>query len=82
MPSCCGHGLDRRSIVPYHPDRQAAGTTRRQAQLIEEYLPAGDSAEWGISTECGMGRVQQETEVLALLNAHREILAELEESAR
>lgn len=29
-----------------------------------------------------MSRVRQETEVLALLDAHREILAKLEESAR
>lgn len=68
-------------IVPYHPARQAAGTTQRQAELIEAYLPRDSSAEWGISTECGMGRVEQAAEVLALLDAHREILASLRESS-
>lgn len=64
-------------IVPYHPDRQAAGTTGRQAELIEEYLPRQINDQWGISTECGMGRVEDPAEVLALLDAHREILAKL-----
>lgn len=34
-------------IVPYHPDRQAAGTTRHQAELIEEYLPAAIASSGG-----------------------------------
>lgn len=65
-------------IVPYHPARQGAGTTQRQAQLIETYLPRDVASEWGISTECGMGRVGQAAEVLALLDAHRDILGRLE----
>lgn len=64
-------------IVPYHPDRQVPGTTQRQAELIDTYLPPGHSGEWGISTECGMGRVEEPAEVLALLDAHRDILARL-----
>lgn len=68
-------------IVPYHPDRQAAGTTERQAELIEEYLPREISDQWGINTECGMGRVEDPAEVLALLDAHREILANLDKSS-
>jgi len=66
-------------LVPYHPARQGAGTIQRQARLIETYLPRDVTSEWGISTECGMGRVGQAADVLALLDAHRDILASLEE---
>ena len=58
------------ALVPYHPAEQAAGTTEEQVRLIDERLGA---REWGICTECGMGRVERE-EVPAMLDCHREIL--------
>jgi len=64
------------ALVPYHPDEQAEGTTAEQAQHIDNALaqsPAG-SREWGICTECGMGRVRAD-DVPRLLDLHREILA-------
>jgi hypothetical protein len=64
------------ALVPYYPDDQAPGTTDEQTRLIDAHLassPAG-AREWGISTECGMGRVQ-ESDVPRLLDVHREILA-------
>ena len=54
---------------------QAAGTTAEQVAHIDDSLaksPAG-SREWGICTECGMGRVEAD-EVPALLDLHRTIL--------
>ncbi len=64
------------ALVPYHPDDQAEGTTAEQAHQIDTAL-AGSSAggrEWGICTECGMGRVAAD-DVPTLLDLHREILA-------
>jgi hypothetical protein len=60
------------ALVPYHPDDQAAGTTAAQTQHIDAALPTG--REWGICTECGMGRVAA-GDVPRLLDLHREILA-------
>ena len=63
------------ALVPYYPTRQAAGTTARQVARIDTHLassPAG-SREWGICTECGMGRVQA-GDVPALLDLHRTVL--------
>jgi hypothetical protein len=63
------------ALVPYHPDDQADGTTAEQIQHIDTALaesPAGQR-EWGICTECGMGRVAAE-DVPGLLDLHREIL--------
>lgn len=63
------------ALVPYYPADQPPGTTAEQVRLIDEYLaqsPAG-SREWGICTECGMGRVAAE-DVPTLLDVHREIL--------
>ena len=54
---------------------QAAGTTAQQVAHIDSSLatsPAG-SREWGICTECGMGRVQA-SDVPTLLDLHRTIL--------
>jgi hypothetical protein len=45
------------------------GTTEEQIRLVDEHLGA---REWGICTECGMGRVERE-DVPAMLDAHREI---------
>jgi hypothetical protein len=58
------------ALVPYHPDDQPAGTTAAQKEHIDTAL---GSREWGICTECGMGRVAAE-DVPALLDMHREIL--------
>jgi len=57
-------------IVPYYPDRQAPGTTARQVHMIDRYV-----ADWGVCTECGMGRVQP-GDVPRLLDLHRAIVAE------
>jgi len=59
------------ALVPYHPDDQAPGTTAEQVRVIDELLGA---REWGICTECGLGRAQRE-EVPALIDLHRSILA-------
>jgi hypothetical protein len=63
------------ALVPYHPAEQPAGTTARQIEHIDSALAAspGGAREWGICTECGMGRVASE-DVPALLDLHREIL--------
>lgn len=65
------------ALVPYHPSTQAPGTTERQIRLIDEALvnhPGNGAVEWGICTECGMGRVDRE-DVPRLLELHREIVA-------
>jgi hypothetical protein len=63
------------ALVPYHPDDQAPGTTSRQVEHIDAALAqsAAGAREWGICTECGMGRVAA-GDVPALLDLHREIL--------
>jgi hypothetical protein len=63
------------ALVPYHPDDQPSGTTEAQVTHIDAALaqsPAG-SRDWGICTECGMGRVAAE-DVPRLLDLHRQIL--------
>ncbi len=64
------------ALVPYHPDDQPEGTTAEQTRHIDAALPesAAGSHEWGICTECGMGRVAGD-DVPKLLDLHREILA-------
>jgi len=63
-------------IVPYHPGDQAPGTTEDQARLIDAALAAspGGSRDWGVCTECGMGRAGRE-EIPVLLDLHRHIVA-------
>jgi hypothetical protein len=63
------------ALVPYHPSEQPRGTTTEQVRLIDRNLAASPSGEreWGICTECGMGRVDA-GDVPALLDLHREIL--------
>ena len=63
------------ALVPYHPADQAPGTTARQIERIDAALvaSAGGAREWGLCTECGMGRVDA-TDVPGLLDLHREIL--------
>jgi hypothetical protein len=64
------------AVVPYHPADQEPGTTAEQIRLIDRYLAESPAEirEWGICTECGMGRVERE-EVPGLLDLHRQILA-------
>jgi hypothetical protein len=59
------------ALVPYHPDDQPEGTTAAQIEHIDAALAGG--REWGICTECGMGRVEGD-DVPRLLDLHREIL--------
>jgi hypothetical protein len=63
-------------IVPYHPGDQAPGTTSDQARLIDAALAdsPGGTREWGICTECGLGRAGRE-EMPVLLDLHRQIVA-------
>jgi hypothetical protein len=63
------------SLVPYHPTDQAEGTTAEQVRLIDVLLAESLSGarDWGICTECGMGRVAA-ADVPMLLDVHREIL--------
>jgi hypothetical protein len=64
------------ALVPYHPAEQAEGTSAAQAEHIDEAL-AGSTAgarEWGVCTECGMGRVARE-DVPTLLDIHSALLA-------
>jgi len=64
------------ALVPYHPAEQAPGTTEAQVRLIDAALAAspGGRHEWGICTECGMGRASRD-EIPALLDQHRQIAA-------
>jgi hypothetical protein len=63
------------ALVPYHPADQAPGTTARQIEHIDSALAAsvGGARDWGICTECGMGRVDA-GDVPALLDLHSTIL--------
>jgi hypothetical protein len=64
------------ALVPYHPAEQAPGTTGAQVRLIDAALaPSPDgSRDWGICTECGMGRAGRD-EIPQLLDLHRQIIA-------
>jgi hypothetical protein len=59
------------ALVPYHPDDQADGTTAAQIAHVDAVL---GGREWGICTECGMGRAKAQ-DVPRLLDIHREILS-------
>jgi len=63
------------ALVPYHPADQASGTTGDQVRLIDAVLAAtpGGRRDWGVCTECGMGRVARE-QVPELLDLHQEII--------
>jgi hypothetical protein len=63
------------ALVPYHPDTQAPGTTEAQIRLIDAALATspGSRREWGICTECGMGRASRD-EIPALLDLHHQLL--------
>jgi hypothetical protein len=64
------------ALVPYHPAEQAPGTTDAQVRLIDAALAAspGGGRDWGVCTECGMGRASRD-EIPALLDLHRLIIA-------
>jgi hypothetical protein len=64
------------ALVPYHPAEQAAGTTEDQVRLIDAALAASPDGgrDWGVCTECGMGRVDR-ADVPALLDLHYQIIA-------
>lgn len=55
-------------LVPYHPENLAPGTTAEQIRLVDAALP-GDRI-WGVSTECGLGRVPAQ-DVRSLIDLHR-----------
>jgi hypothetical protein len=63
------------ALVPYHPAGQPEGTTAEQVRVIDARLADTSSVtrEWGICTECGMGRAAAD-DVPTLLDLHREIL--------
>jgi hypothetical protein len=63
------------ALVPYHPADQAPGTTDDQVRLIDTALAAspGGRREWGVCTECGMGRVDRD-QVPELLDLHLEMI--------
>ncbi len=61
------------ALVPYHPDRQRAGTTDAQVALVDRLLSA-EAGPWGICTECSLARAER-ADVPRLLDLHREILA-------
>ncbi len=65
------------ALVPYHPEQQREGTSSQQAQHIDAALAhsAAGEREWGVCTECGMGRVAS-GDVPKLLDLHREILTQ------
>ena len=61
--------------MPYHPAEQAAGTTEEQVRRIDAALAAARlPREWGICTECGMGRAARD-EIPGLLDVYRQNLA-------
>jgi hypothetical protein len=64
------------ALVPYHPDDQAPGTTAEQIENIDAALTssAAGARDWGICTECGMGRADAK-DVPRLLDLHTQILA-------
>jgi len=64
------------ALVPYHPDEQPAGTAQEQVRHIDAALAAsaGGAREWGVCTECGMGRAARD-DVPRLLDLHHELLA-------
>jgi hypothetical protein len=64
------------ALVPYHPAEQAPGTTEAQVRLVDAALAASSAGgrEWGICTECGMGRADRD-EVPALLDLHHQIVS-------
>ena len=67
------------ALVPYYPADQPPGTTAEQVRLIDASLAQSSAGarDWGICTECGMGRVAAD-DVPTLLDLHSEILVSLD----
>lgn len=63
------------ALVPYQPADQAAGTTSDQVRLIDAALAAspGGRRDWGVCTECGMGRADR-ADIPQLLDLHETII--------
>jgi hypothetical protein len=63
------------ALVPYHPADQQPGTTDEQIRLIDAALARSRAGarQWGVCTECGMGRADRE-EIPGLLDLHRQII--------
>ena len=64
------------ALVPYYPETQGAGTTAEQIAHIDAALaasPAG-ARSWGVCTECGMGRAEQD-KIAGLLDLHSAIMS-------
>jgi hypothetical protein len=63
------------ALVPYHPAEQAPGTTDDQVRLVDAALAASPdgSRDWGVCTECGLGRAGPD-EIPELLDLHRQII--------
>jgi len=64
------------ALVPYHPAEQAPGTGEAQVRLIDAALAAspGGPRDWGVCTECGMGRAGRD-EIPVLLDLHSELVS-------
>ena len=63
------------ALVPYHPAEQAPGTSQAQVRLIDAALAASPAGprDWGVCTECGMGRAGRD-EIPALLDLHSQLI--------
>ena len=63
------------ALIPYHPDEQPEGTSAAQVEHIDAALAqsAAGAREWGVCTECGMGRVAA-GDVARLLDVHHQLL--------
>jgi hypothetical protein len=64
------------ALVPYHPSEQAEGTSAAQAGHVDAALAesAAGGREWGVCTECGMGRAASE-DVPTLLDIHSALVS-------
>jgi hypothetical protein len=64
------------ALVPYHPSEQPEATSAAQAEHIDAALAesAAGAREWGVCTECGMGRVAAE-DVPTLLDIHSALMS-------
>lgn len=58
-------------IVPYRPEDQGELVTQEQVDAIDTFL---EDENWGICTECGLGRVENEERARELIALHRDIV--------
>jgi hypothetical protein len=63
------------ALVPYQPAEQASGTSQAQVRLIDAALAASPAGprDWGVCTECGMGRAGRD-EIPVLLDLHSQLI--------